>query len=363
MRTLSAPAYAADNVGKHSVVLDLKDEEGLQGLHAILSTADVFISNFRTQALERLGMAPEQLAPRYPRLVIATLTAYGTDGPDKDRPGYDLAAFYARSGMAMAYVPEGGMPQENAGPGVGDHSTGTAFAGAVAAALFKRERHPEKLGGTVSTSLLRFGVYAHSGDTNRHLSALATGTPVARPPEPMPDGQGIYSGNPLSRPYRVAEGGVVVLLGMESQRHMPAIFTALGHPEWMEDERFNTLMARLKNRHVLTGLMAEILLGKTLEEWEPIFAEHDVWHEKVQRTVTAVEDPQLIAAGCFTPIPAHPDAPADEPAMQVVNTAFDFDDRLTTVGGPTAALGEHTAEALASAGVKPAAIERLVSRL
>ena len=82
---------------------------------------------------------------------------------------------------------------------------------------------------------------------------------------------------------------------MESQRHMPAIFTALGHPEWMEDERFNTLMARLKNRHVLTGLMAEILLGKTLEEWVPIFAEHDVWHEKVQRTVTAVEDPQLIA--------------------------------------------------------------------
>ena len=92
-------------------------------------------------------------------------------------------------------------------------------------------------------------------------------------------------------------------------------------------------------------------MGKTLEEWVPIFAEHDVWHEKVQRTVAAVEDPQLIAAGCFTPIPAPPDAPADEPAMQVVNTAVDFDDRLTTVGGPTAALGEHTAEALASAGV------------
>ena len=102
MRTLSLPAYAADNVGKLSVVLDLKTDDGLLGLHALLEKADVFVSNFRTQALGRLGLTPEQLAETYPSLCTATLTAYGSSGPDQDRPGYDLAAYWARSGLAMA---------------------------------------------------------------------------------------------------------------------------------------------------------------------------------------------------------------------------------------------------------------------
>jgi len=199
MRTISLPAYAADNVGKLSVVLDLKHDEGMKALHALLETADVFVSNFRTQALERLGLSSAQLEERYPSLVIATLTAYGSRGPDKDRPGYDLAAYWARSGLAMSMVPEGGMPQENAGPGVGDHTTGTALAGEISAALLARARHPEKRGGTVSTSLLRMGTYVHSGDTNRHLHALATGTPVTPLPEELPGGQ-MVAANPLNGP-------------------------------------------------------------------------------------------------------------------------------------------------------------------
>lgn len=284
MRTISLPAYAADNVGKLSVVLDLKSDDGLLGLHGLLEKADVFVSNFRTQALDRLGLSPEQLSVRYPSLCIATLTAYGSDGPDRDRPGYDLAAFWARSGLAMAYVPEGGMPQENAGPGVGDHITGMSFAGAVAAALLARERHPEKRGGVVSTSLLRVGTYAHSGDTNRHLSAMAGGTPPASPPADAGN-NGVITTNPLCRPYRVAGGSVVVLLGMESQRHLPAIVTAMGHPEWADDDRFNSPGRRAKNRLVLTELLGEAMLSRTLEEWEPIFEEHGVWYDVSQRTV------------------------------------------------------------------------------
>ena len=361
MRRLSLPAFAADNVGKLSVVLDLKTDEGLEALHTLIEASDVFVSNFRTQALARLGLSSAALAQRYPSLVVATLTAYGSAGPDKDRPGYDLAAYWARSGLAMAMVPEGGMPQENAAPGVGDHTTGTALAGAVAAALFARERHPEKRGGTVSTSLLRMGTYVHSGDMNRHLSALATGGPQTPLPEQLAgrhSGQAI-STNPLCGPYRVAEGDVVVLLGMESQRHLPAIATALGCPEWVSDSRFNTRGGRFQHRRELTELIADVMLTKTRAEWELIFAEHDVWYDVSQRTASAVDDPQLIAAGCFVRVPKHPHA-STQTAM-VVASPFDFDGRHTEPKGPLGRLGEHTAAVLASAGATTRAIAQVLA--
>ena len=367
MRKLSLPAFAADNVGKLSVVLDLKTDDGLDALGKLLATSDVFVSNFRTQALDRLRLGSAVLTERYPSLVIAMLTAYGSAGPDKDRPGYDLAAYWARSGLAMAMVPEGGMPQENAGPGVGDHTTGTALAGAVSAALLARERHPEKRGGTVSTSLLRMGTYVHSGDTNRHLHSLATGSPQTPLPEQLGgehSGQ-MISTNPLCGPYRALGGDVIVLLGMESQRHLPAIAAALGFPEWASDDRFNTRMQRFKNRRELTQLIADAILTKTLAEWELIFAEHDVWYDVSQRTASAVDDPQLIAAGCFVPLPEHPDAKSQQegtprPTM-VVASPFDFDGRQTELGGPLGSLGEHTADVLASAGVSPQVVARAVA--
>ena len=370
MRSLSLPAFAADNVGKQSAVLDLKTKEGLDALHALIETSDVFVSNFRTQALDRLGLSTTALADRYPSLVVATLTAYGSAGPDKDRPGYDLAAYWARSGLAMAMVPEGGMPQENAGPGVGDHTTGTALAGAVSAALLARERHPEKRGGTVSTSLLRMGTYVHSGDTNRHLNALATGAPQTPLPEQLGSkhsGGQMVSTNPLCGPYRVAGGDVVVLLGMESQRHLPAIAAALGFPCWVSDDRFSTRLRRFQHRHELTQLIADAMLTRTLADWEPIFAEQGVWYDVAQRTASAVDDPQLIAAGCFVHVPRHShassrEAEGDPPQpTTVVASPFDFDGRQTELGGPVARLGEHTTDVLANAGMSHQAIERIVA--
>ena len=110
-RIVTSTAFGSDNAGKKSIVLDLKGAAGLNALHALLQQADVFLSNFRTVALQRLGLTSKELQPRYPQLVVATLTAYGTNGPDKDRPGYDLAAFWARSGLGMAHVPMGRSPQ------------------------------------------------------------------------------------------------------------------------------------------------------------------------------------------------------------------------------------------------------------
>jgi crotonobetainyl-CoA:carnitine CoA-transferase CaiB-like acyl-CoA transferase len=152
---------------------------------------------------------------------------------------------------------------------------------------------------------------------------------------------------------------VVVLLGMESQRHLPAIATALGSPEWATDDRFSSRIQRFHNRRELTQLIADIMLSKTLPEWEAIFAEHDVWYDVSQRTATAVDDPQLHAAGCFVQVPQHPSEEAA--TTTVVASPFDFNGQQSEVGGPLGQLGEHTAEVLAAAGVSPRTVDQIVA--
>lgn len=117
------PPFIGDNRGKKSVVIDAKSEEGRQALEMLIANADVLISNFRMPALGKLGLDPEALSQRYPKLVVGVITAYGREGKEKDRPGYDVAAFWARSGMSMNPTPKGMAPRVP-GNGVGDRITG-----------------------------------------------------------------------------------------------------------------------------------------------------------------------------------------------------------------------------------------------
>lgn len=104
------PPFEIDNRGKRSVVLDLRSEEGLATLHSLLAEADVFVSNVRPAGLTRMGLDPAALTARYPRLVYGLLTGYGSRGPDVDRAGYDVGAFWARSGLAHTLVAPGDNP-------------------------------------------------------------------------------------------------------------------------------------------------------------------------------------------------------------------------------------------------------------
>ena len=100
----SSPAFALDNRGKRGVVLDLKARGALEALAELLDGADVFVTNLRPAALERLSLDPAALRQRYPRLVVATMTSFGWQGAERDRPGYDLSAFWARLSVARGFV-------------------------------------------------------------------------------------------------------------------------------------------------------------------------------------------------------------------------------------------------------------------
>lgn len=157
----SAPPFETDNRGKRGIVLDLRSEEGKDVLTRLLERADVFVTNLRPGALERLGLGPDELRIRHPRLVIGTLTGYGWAGAERDRAGYDVSAFWARPGIAAMLNPAG-EPPPGIRPGLGDRTAASNLVAGVLAALLRRERTGE--GGVVDVSLLRSGTYANGND-------------------------------------------------------------------------------------------------------------------------------------------------------------------------------------------------------
>ena len=150
------PAFAQDNRGKRSVVLDLRQPEAREQLEELLATADVFLTNLRPDALDGLGLEPEATVARHPRLVYCSVSGYGLRGEDRNRPAYDIGAFWARSGLSVQLANSEGVPL-NARGGIGDHISGlAALAGLLAAVLEQRQTGR---GRVVEVSLLRTGTY------------------------------------------------------------------------------------------------------------------------------------------------------------------------------------------------------------
>ena len=127
------PPFELDNRGKRSIALDFTKETGREIALRLIDRADVFVTNLRPVVLARLGLDPDSLAARNPRLVYAGITGYGTEGPDRDRPAYDVGAFWSRAGIAAALTPPGTDPPFQRGA-MGDHVAGITGAGAVASA-------------------------------------------------------------------------------------------------------------------------------------------------------------------------------------------------------------------------------------
>jgi crotonobetainyl-CoA:carnitine CoA-transferase CaiB-like acyl-CoA transferase len=317
------PQFEIDNRGKRSVVLDLRTDEGLAAMHALLADADVLVSNMRLPALRRLGLDPDSLVSKYPRLIYGLLTGYGVDGPDAERAGYDIGAFWARSGLGHTLVPPTEFPPALRS-GQGDHTTGLAMLGGVMAALFDRERTGK--GRLVSTSLLRTGMYTLGWDTGVYLrfGKRESTKPRSRVRAP------------LMNCYRCSDGSALWLLGLEADRHWPGLVAAIGRPELLTDERFVNAKTRLEHAEELISLLDEVFATRTRDEWARAFDEHDVWWAPLNSIQDAVIDPQVLASGAIIDMTPRE---GEEP-YRAVNSPVDFDG-YEFKPGPTPNLGEH----------------------
>jgi crotonobetainyl-CoA:carnitine CoA-transferase CaiB-like acyl-CoA transferase len=339
------PPFDLYNRGKRSLAVDINHADGIALVQRLVATADVFVSNMRPQFLERIGLDPDTLLARHPRLVYASLTAYGLEGPDRDAPGYDMAAYSGRSGLAERATPPGASPPVLPG-GMGDNVTAIAMVSGIMGALFHRER--TGCGQRVSTSLLRTGIYSIGMDvaTRVGLGRIAPAPSRTRPQ------------NPLMNSYRAGDDRWFWIVGAESERHWPGIAKALGDPALLADERFATPRDRRRNAEALVQAIDRLAAAHTRDEWAAIFKAHDVWWAPINSVDDVVRDPQAIASGAFTHVPVHPDEAAPE-SFNGVATPVDFSATPSRPAGPPPRVGADADALLDALGIDAAEVARL----
>lgn len=334
--------FDVDNRGKKSVAIDISNEQGAALLHRLVADADVFLCNLLTERQERFGMDPKTLLGLNPRLVHATFTGYGTTGPDAWRPGYDVTAFFARSGLydAMREGTDGDVPM--ARPAQGDHTSGLALYGAIVSALRLAERSGE--GQVVESSLYETAVWTQATDyavtamdkaplrqRDRHHQIIAT-----------------------ANRYPCGDGKWVVF-NMPNDAMWPHFARTIGCEQALDDDRFADLRSRFKNMPALVDIIDEALSVRSRDEWGPVFDEAGLIWGPVLALHEVVVDPQALALGMFPTITS-----PDIGDYTTVANPLKF--RTADVGpqGPHPKIGEHTRAILTDAGLSADEIDKLI---
>jgi crotonobetainyl-CoA:carnitine CoA-transferase CaiB-like acyl-CoA transferase len=323
------PGFDLDNRGKRSVALDLADPAAREAARALVLGADVFITNYRRDALARLGLDYESLAAESPRLVYGHVTGYGQDGPDSDRAGYDIGAFWARAGIASILAPAGGSPAGSRA-GFGDHITASHCLAGVLAALLARERTGQ--GQLVDACLLRSGIYTIGFDVTQQLSFGAV-TPAGKREE---------SPSPTITCYRAGDGRWVWMLGVEADRHWPRLCQAFDLESLVTDPRFATAPLRAANCRELIRILDEEFAKRPLDDWIPRLDAADVWWAPVNTPDEVTRDRQAIAARAFVEVPDGAGGTRKSVGSPVLFSGADVTPRAKVPE-----IGEHTREVLA----------------
>lgn len=335
--------FDVDNRGKQSIAVALDTEAGVALIHRLVAAADVFLCNLLRHRQARFGMDPETLKKVNPKIVHATLTGYGTNGPDAGRPGYDVTAFFGRSGIydAMRDGDDGEVP--NARPAQGDHTAGLALLSGILAALRLAEKTGEAQ--VVETSLFESAIWTQANDFG---TTAVDQAPVRR----RARNQML---TPEANRYPCGDGKWVVLnqLGPGS---FEKLCRALGTPDWQEDERFADGKSRYQNMATLVPLIDGILAGKSRDEWGEIFDSVGLIWGPVLTLDEVSRDPQAEAIGMFPEI-EHPELGT----YRSVRAPMRFDGADVRPRGPAPALGQHTRSVLSEAGLTAREIEALLA--
>ena len=335
--------FDVDNRGKRSVAVALDTAEGAAVVQRLVERAQVFLCNLLPQRQQRFGLDPETLMARNPRLVHATLTGYGSDGPDALRPGYDVTAFFGRSGIydAMREGDDGEVPM--ARPAQGDHTTGLAMLGAILAALRLAERSGR--GQVVETSLFETAIWTQATDFG--VTAVDR-APVRRRARHQ-------QLTPAANRYPCGDGKWVVLNTL-GPNGFDKLCRALGQEAWLEDPRYRDGKSRYQHMAELVDAIDAILAGRSRDEWGEIFDREGLVWGPVLTLDEVVEDRQAEAIGMFPTI-EHPSLGS----YRSVRAPMRFHTAEVKPRGPAPGVGEHTRAVLADAGYSADDIDQLLS--
>jgi formyl-CoA transferase len=314
------------NRNKKSVTVDLKSKEGVALLRRLAERADVLIENFRPGTMDRLGLGEKDLRAANSRLIYASLSGFGADGPMSDAPGYDLIV-QAWGGLMSITGPADGEPSK-VGVAIIDLVAGLMLGKSIAAALFAREKLG--VGQRIDTSLLEAEVACL---INVGSNYLVEGN--------IPRRWG--NAHPSIVPYqsfRTADGYLVV--GVASEGIWRRFCQAIGRAEWADDSRFEKNSNRVENRGVLIAAVSEIFLGRETDAWLKLLNEAEVPCAPVQTVDQVFKAPQVLHREMLVQV-EHPTAGT----VRMAGIPVKFSATPASVRLPPPLLGQHTEEVLA----------------
>ncbi|MFH1112349.1 MAG: CoA transferase [Pseudomonadota bacterium] len=328
------------NRNKRSMVLDMKTEKGLEAFFRLIDTADVFLNNLSIDAPIKMGIGPEELLRRNPRLIYAHASGWGRKGPDAHEHSFDYTGI-GRSGLMMSCGEEGAPPTQIL-PGIGDELGAIICAWGITAALYARDRTGK--GQVVDTSLM--------GSVITGLGLIMSAPAILG--REFPREVRATAGNPIYNHYRCRDGKWIAIAHLQPDRYWPKVCAALELLHLQDDPRFATIEARSKNARELIIIFDERFAAKTRDEWMEILGRHGCIRTPIQTPLEVAQDPQALANGYFTFV-NHP----VYGKTKMVGFPWDFSDTPASYRREPPELGRHTREVLMEIGYSPEEIDEL----
>ncbi len=331
--------WVQDARNKRSITLNLKTETGKTILRQLASDCDVYVTNHPLHMRRDWGLTYDDIKTINPRVIYASLTAYGEKGPERDREGFDLVAYWARSGLMDAVRSPGSLPAQSL-PGMGDHPTAVALYAAIVTALLRRERTGK--GSMVHTSLIANGVWSASciasavfanGDFSNYPSVAAR--------------------HFTRELYETADNRFLQFTMVRSDQEITAFFDVLEATHLLQDPRFNSRRARVASGGALAHELRPLLGRHDADHWISVFNHAAVPVSLVGTLADLIQDPQLKTNNIIK-------TPEEDVGTQwVINHPLNIDGLPIQGVKKAPGIGEHTDEILHDLGYRDDEIENL----
>ena len=276
-----------NNRNKRGLSLDLKSPNAGEILERLVKWADVLIVNTPHNARKKLKLEYEDVAQWNPRLIYADLTGYGEKGPDASLPGFDITAYWARSGL-LSLTRDAGAPPTLPPTGSGDHATAVTLFSAIVTGLYRRERTGK--GSYVTTSLLAAGVWS-CGVFVQGALCDATFFPLHDQLKPP---------NALINVYQASDNTWFILVLTPDK--WPALAKSVGRPDLLTDSRFTDPAKQMANSGELTAILNELFATQPMSHWREVFDQAHLTYGDVHAPSEVVKDPQLRENDIVVPI-------------------------------------------------------------
>jgi crotonobetainyl-CoA:carnitine CoA-transferase CaiB-like acyl-CoA transferase len=334
-------AWHLANRNKRGLAVDLKSPRSREILERLVRWADVLIINFPHPVRQRLKLTYEDVAPWNARLIYADISGYGDNGPDADLPGFDITAYWARSGL-LALTRDAGAPPTLPVSGSGDHATAVGLYSAIVTGLYRRERTGK--GSYVTTSLIAEGVWSCAMSVQAALCD-ADFFPLHDRKSPP---------NASLNVYQTADGTWFLIV--VQSKDWPALLAAIGRTDLLADARFADDAKRAGNASLLTTILDDVFAARPFSHWREALDRARVTYGVVRAPSEVITDPQLLANDIIVPLEG-----GGEHLKFTVSSPLEVHDVAKVPARRAPELGEHNDEVLKQLGFTGSEIDDLRS--